>query len=692
MARIGVFVCWCGENIGRMVDCPAVAAAARDMSQVVHAEDYKYMCSDPGQQRLIDAIRQKHLTGVVVASCSPRMHEPTFRAAAEAAGLNQFMVEMANLREHCSWVHDDRQEATAKSIDLVRMMVAKVRRNERLSPIRVPITDRALVIGGGIAGIQAALDIADSGHEVVLVERSPSIGGHMSQLSETFPTLDCSQCILTPRMVEVARHPRIRLMTCTELQDVEGYVGNFSVTLETRARYVDLERCTGCGACLEVCPVKNVPGEFDESLATRGAIYRPFPQAVPNKPVIDPQCCLRHKAAGRKGISAAESNVCGKCAEVCPIPGKAIDFGDAPSTVVENFGAIVVATGFDVRPVSDFPEYGGGRFADVITGLQFERLLSASGPTEGQVRRVSDGRPARRVVLVACAGSRDAAKGCAYCSKICCMYSSKHAMLFRHKCHDGQATVFYMDLRAAGKGYDEFTRRAAEEDGVSYVRGRVSRVYRRGDSLVVCGVDTLLGRKVEVEADLVVLATAAVPQKDVRQLAQKLGVSYDSHGWLSEAHPKLRPVETATAGVFLAGACQGPRDIPEAVAQAGGAAAKAMVLLSKRMLDREPIVARIDERACDLCGTCIKVCPVGAIEAQPSGSRPVRQVAFVNEGLCIGCGTCVASCRSKAPDLAGFTDQQLYRSILATADGTIAAAAGGNGQPSAKGDAGEAGR
>lgn len=671
MSRIGVFVCWCGENIGRTVDCPRVAEAARRMPGVAHAADYKYMCSDPGQQMIIQAIAEHRLTGLVIASCSPRMHEPTFRKAAARAGLNPYLCEMANIREHCSWVHEDRAVATAKAIELVRVIVEKVRHNEALQAVSVPITDRALVIGGGIAGIQAALDIADAGHDVVLVERSPSIGGHMSQLSETFPTLDCSQCILTPKMVEVAQHPRIRLLTCSEVDGVNGYVGNFEVTIRRKARYVRLDRCTGCGACWNECPVKKIPSEFDEGLGLRTAVYVPFPQAVPNKPVIDTENCLRHKDARRKGIPVSESKVCGKCEAICPIPGKAINFADADELETIKVGAIVVATGFQTLPAAAIPEYGAGRFKDVLTGLQFERLASASGPTSGEIRRPSDGQPVERLAVIACVGSRDPAKGCAYCSKICCMYIAKHAMLFRHKNHHGAAHVFYMDIRAGGKDYDEFVRRAIEEDGVDYVRGRVSRIFERGGKLVLFGSDTLVGEKVELEVDMVVLASAMVPQPGVQALAQMLGVAYNQSGWLTEAHPKLRPVETAAAGVFLAGTCQGPRDIPETVAQAGGAASKVIGLLSRETLDREPIVARVDERTCDYCTACIKTCPVKAIGTKELKNRQgvlLRRVAEVNPGLCIGCGTCVAACRPKAIDLAGFTDAQLFAEMRALGD------------------------
>ena len=662
MPRIGVFICHCGENIAGTVDTAQVAQVCGEIPGVVHSIDYKYMCSDPGQTLIKDAIKEKRLTGVVVAACSPRMHEPTFRRACAEAGLNPFLCEMANLREHCSWVHDKTPPTTQKAIDLVRIMVEKVKRNRPLTPIKVPITKTALVIGGGIAGIQASLDIANAGHQVILVERDPSIGGHMAQLSETFPTLDCSQCILTPRMVEVAQHPNITLYTYSELEKLEGFIGNFKATIRKKARGIDEKLCTGCGACAQKCPTKKIPSEFNAALGNRTAIYVPFPQAVPNKPVIDRAHCTYYR-----------TGKCKLCERVCP--PKALRYDQEDQLVEHEVGAVVVATGYDIKPTEFFPEYGYGKYKDVLTGLQFERLLSASGPTLGVPKRPSDGKVPEKVVFIACAGSRDPAKGINYCSKICCMYTAKHAMLYKHKVHSGQAFVFYMDIRAGGKMYEEFVRRAIEEDEVNYVRGRVSRIYERDGKLIVKGVDTLLGaRPVEIEADLVVLATAMVAQHDAEELAQKMKISYDADKFLAEAHPKLRPVEMNTAGVFVAGACQAPKDIPETVAQASGAASKVCGLFSKDELAREPVVAFVNRSGppnwstCVGCFLCETACAYGAIEHDEIKSRDgkvLKTVAKVNQGVCQGCGTCVALCRSKSIDLQGFTNEQVYAELLA---------------------------
>ncbi len=663
MSRIGVFTCWCGENIARNVKVDEVTELARQIRGVHCAVNYKYMCSDPGQTMIRDKIVSEKLDGLVVASCSPHMHMKTFRKAAQLAGLNPYLVEMANIREHCSWVHHNKEEATTKALDLIRMAVEKVRRNNPLDPIRVPVTKRALVIGGGVAGIQAALDIADAGHEVVMVEREPSIGGKMAGLSETFPTLDCSQCILTPRMVEVGQHPNIKLYSYSEVEGVEGYVGNFKVTIRQKARYVDVKKCTGCGECWNSCPLKKNLSEFDFGMGYRRAIYIPFPQAVPARPVIDKNTCTRLK----KGSG------CGLCEKKCA--AQAIMFHDTDKTVVEDVGAIIVATGYQLYKIDQrqneeglkgYGEYGYGRYKDVIDSLQFERIVSASGPTSGVIKRPSDGKEPKTVVFVSCVGSRDNAKGISYCSKICCMYTAKHTMLYKHKVHDGETHVFYMDIRSGGKNYDEFVRRAIEQDHAHYHRGRVSKITEENGKLIVRGADTLAGVPVTIEADMVVLASAMRPADGVESLAQKLGVGYDEFGFLSESHPKLRPVETNSAGVFICGACHAPKDIPEAVAQASAAAGKVAVMFGHSEMTREPEIARINEKICAACFTCVRTCPYHAIEKAEILDRKgnlIKRTARVNPGLCMGCGTCVAVCPSKSADLEGFNEQQIYAEV-----------------------------
>ncbi|MBO1222953.1 MAG: CoB--CoM heterodisulfide reductase iron-sulfur subunit A family protein [Candidatus Scalindua sediminis] len=674
--KIGVFVCHCGTNISATVDVEKVAEEAKKKNPgVTYTTTHKYMCSDPGQKLLRDKIKEEGLTGIVVAACSPKMHERTFRNAAIKTGLNPYHVEISNIREQCSWVHKDKAVGTTKSIDLVRMMTEKTRKDKSLKPIKVHVTKRALVIGGGIAGIQAALDIADGGNEVILVEREASIGGHMAQLSETFPTLDCSQCIMTPKMVEVAQHENIKLYTWSEIEAVGGYLGNFDIKIRKKARSVDLDLCTGCSSCWQVCPSKKIKSEFDMGLGNRTAIYVPFPQAIPSKPVIDRENCLLFKDARKKNIPPNDSKVCRKCIDACPIaPVKAIDYSQEDEIVEEKVGAIVVATGYRELEDGLYGEYGGGKYKDVITGLQFERLASASGPTDGMIKRPSDGKEPEIIVFIQCVGSRDPSKGCSYCSKTCCMYTAKHTMLYKHKVHHGHAYVFYIDIRCAGKSYEEFAQRAIEEEGATYLRGRVSRVYQKGDKLVVLGADTLTGSVVEIEAEMVVLASAMKAQDDAGEFARKLSIQYDKDMFFSEIHPKLKPVESSSAGIFLAGTCQGPKDIPEAVAQAGAAASKVLALLSSDELEREPVVARVDRQLPPVFSTCIgcfycqKVCPYSAIEQEDIKARDgsvIKTVARVNEGLCQGCGLCAATCRSKSIELAGFNDEQIYAEINA---------------------------
>ncbi|SFQ95249.1 CoB--CoM heterodisulfide reductase iron-sulfur subunit A family protein [Desulfoscipio geothermicus] len=655
--RIGVFVCWCGSNIGGVVDVPRVAVEAARFPHVAHSVDYKYTCSEPGQKMIVDAIKEHKLDRVVVASCSPRLHEPTFRQTIARAGLNPYLLEMVNIREQCSWVHaKEPDKATAKAIDLVRMAVAKAALLEPLFEGAIPVTKKALVVGGGIAGIQAALDIADAGHKVILVEREPTIGGKMVMLDKTFPTLDCSACISTPKMVAVAQHPNIELVTYAEVTAVSGYIGNFSVTIKQKARYVDHASCTGCGTCWEKCP-KKVPGEFNQYLDNRKAIYIPFPQAVPNKPCIDAANC--RLLNGQK---------CGVCAKVCP--AGAIDYEQKDEYRQVEVGAIVMATGYDLfNWAQAYGEYGYGKFPDVITGLQFERLVNASGPTGGKIVRPSDGKEPQNVVFIKCVGSRDEAKGKAYCSRACCLYTAKHAHQVLEKIPGSRAFVFYMDVRTPGKAYEEFYQRTVNE-GARYIRGRVSKISRLGDKLLVRGADTLLGSQVEIEADLVVLATAMVPAENSRELARTIGFTTDQDGFFQEAHPKLRPVEANTAGIFLAGTCQGPKDIPDTVAQASAAAVKVCALFAKQEIATNPMIAEVNETHCQGCLLCRDVCPFKAIEAKTisdkaHGTVKTRPVARVNAGLCQGCGSCTASCRSGAIDLKGFSNEQIASAVKA---------------------------
>ena len=659
MQRIGVFVCWCGSNIAGTVDVQKVAEALKNEPGVVHSANYQYMCSQAGQELIKEAIKEHKLTGIVVCSCSPRMHEATFRKTAQAAGLNPYMVEIANIREQCSWIHKDMAEGTEKAIVLGRTAIAKVNLNAPLTPGESPVTKRALVIGGGIAGIQTALDIADAGFYVDIVEKKPTIGGKMAQIDKTFPTLDCAACILTPKMVDVAQHERIRIFSYSEVESVKGFVGNFDVTIKKKARYVKEDVCTGCGLCTEKCPQKKVPNEFNLGMDNRRAIYIPFAQAVPKVATIDADYCTMLK-----------TGKCGVCSKVCT--AKAIDYTQKDEFIEEKYGAIVAATGFNPISMDKFDEFAYSQSKDVITSLEFERLMNAAGPTAGKLLRPSDGVHPHKIVFVQCVGSRCsscAEKGKEYCSKICCMYTAKHAMLTRDKYPDTDVTVFYIDVRTPGKQFDEFYRRAVEEYGVHYIKGMVGKVSPEGNKLIVQGSDLLENKQLKIEADLVVLAAAIEPDKSARPLATMLTASMDTNDFFTEAHPKLRPVESPTAGIFLSGACQGPKDIPETVSQAGAAASKVIGLLSKDKLTGNPCVAHSDEMMCNGCSSCEKVCPYGAISyidkefRGPNRTTLIRRVAQVNEAICQGCGCCTVTCPSGAMDLKGFASKQIMAEV-----------------------------
>ena len=647
--RIGVFICHCGSNIGGTVDCASVAQQASAFPDVVFSTDTMYACSEPGQDSIIDAIKEHKLTGVVVASCTPRMHEPTFRKAVERAGLNRYLFEMANIREHVSWIGKDMKANTNKAVELVRMAAAKLRLNTELKPKSFPVTKRVLVIGGGVAGIQAALDAADAGLEVVLVEKDSTIGGKMAKLDKTFPTVDCSSCILGPRMVDVAQHPNITLYAASEVESISGYVGNFEVNIRKKTTCVDWSKCTGCGLCTEKCPAKDSPDHFNEGMGPTTAIIIPFPQAIPKKATLQKEYC-RYFQTGK----------CGICAKICPT--KAVDYTIQDEIVSVKVGGIVAATGYDLMDWTVYEQYGAGRYPDVITSLQYERLLSASGPTGGHVKRPSDGKEPKNVVFIQCVGSRDPSIGRPYCSGFCCMYTAKQAILTKDHIPDSQSYVFYMDIRSPGKGYDEFTRRVQEEYQAQYIRGRVSLIYPKGGNLMVRGADTLMGTQVEVEADLVVLAVGGEAAHSAPHLAEKLRISYDSYGFFMEGHPKLKPVETNTAGVYLAGSCQGLKDIPSSVAQGSAAAAKVIGLLSRDMLDSDPQIAQVDLKRCIGCGKCINVCPFKAIREIDMRGAPKAEVI---ETVCQGCGVCNATCPQGAIQLSHFTDNQILAEVEA---------------------------
>jgi heterodisulfide reductase subunit A len=639
--RIGVYTCHCGVNIGGVVDCKAVAEYVETLPDVVVSREYKYMCSDPGQKIIQDDIKDLNLNRVVVAACSPRLHEPTFRRCVEEAGLNKYLFEFVNLREQDSWVHGDNPEgATEKAKDLVRMGIAKVRLLNALTPEKVSVTKTAMVIGGGIAGIQTALDLGDLGFKTYLIERNPTISGRMGQLDKTFPTLDCSMCILAPKMVDAAKHENIELIAYAEVKDVDGYIGNFTVTVEKKARYVDEEACTGCGVCQEACPIE-IPNYFDEGTGMVKAAYIPFPQAVPLVATIDKDYCIN----------------CHLCDKACEIG--AINHEQEPEEITLEIGTIVVATGYDTFDPTLKEEYIFDQAENVITGLQIERYINASGPTQGHVIQPSSGETPKRVAFIQCVGSRDEKVGNPYCSRVCCMYAMKNAQLCVDHEPDTEVTIYYIDIRAFGKGYEEFYRLSQEKYGIKFIRGKAAQLIENEDkTITVRAEDTLLGKATAFTYDLVVLSVGLVPPEGQETLRQTLGLSKSADGFFMEAHPKLRPVDTMTDGIYLAGVAQGPKDIPDTVSQASGAAARAAIPMIQGEVEIEPIIAEVNEDNCGGCEICVELCPFGALEIVDGKSH-------VNVALCKGCGTCVAACPTGALDQAHFKNNQILAQIEA---------------------------
>jgi len=645
--RIGVFICHCGLNIAGVLDIKELVEFAKALPDVVYVKENRYTCADPGQDEIRKGIKEHNLNRVIVAACSPRMHEPTFRRTVSEAGLNPFLFEMANIREFSSWCHPSTpKEATEKAKDLIKMAVAKARLFRPLETMEVPVTNKALVVGGGIAGMNAALDLADMGFKTYLLEKGESIGGHMAQLDKTFPTLDCSICIEGPKMVDVGRHPNIEIISFADLLSVSGFIGNFKVKIRKNPRYVVADNCTGCGECREVCPIEY-PNEWDMSLGVRTAISVPFDQAVPLIYTIYKDYCIE----------------CFKCVDACGAR-RAINFEQEPEEIELEVGTIIVSTGYDIYLPYDDPLYGYGKYANVITSLEFERLILAAGPTVGKVVRASDGKKPHTIAFIQCVGSRDINKY-PYCSNFCCMYTLKHVIQLKEKYkEDVEVYVFYMDMRSNFKGFEEFYQRAREL-GANFVRGRVSRVFEVPETknLIIHVEDTALGQPIEVEAEMVVLATAAIPKKGTDEMARILNVTRGADGFFMESHPKLKPIDAPTAGIFFAGACQAPKDIPYCVSQGSGAASRAATVLSKPTWKIEPIIAVVDPDKCrnvkTKCGICAQKCPYGAIKAE--NGKPAQ----VTIAMCHGCGTCVAECPADAISQMHFTDAQIFAQIRA---------------------------
>jgi heterodisulfide reductase subunit A len=647
--RVGVYICHCGSNIAGTIDCESVAKRVGEKDpEVVVSRDYKFMCSSLGQSIIEEDIRNENLDRVVVAACSPHLHEKTFRRACTNAGLNPYLMQMVNVREHISWVTGDKAAATGKAEAMITGAVQRVKQQEPLEASHVPVNPATLVVGAGIAGLQAAVELADAGHPVYLVERSPSIGGHMAQFDKTFPTLDCAACILTPKMSEAGQHENITLLTWSELEEVSGSVGDFKVKVRKRARYVNEEKCTGCGDCIQKCPRKVVDEEFEAGLGIRKAIYMPFPQAVPKLPVMDKETCIFF-----------ERGKCKACEIFCPTG--AIDFEQEDEILELQVGNIILATGWDLFDCKKIPQYGYGRLANVFTSMEFERLCNSSGPTAGKIVLRNGKTEPKSIGIVHCVGSRDRNHN-TYCSGICCMAALKFGHLALEKT-DAKVTSFYIDMRSNMKGYEEFYRRLLDE-GMRFVRGKVAEITdaaRRPDEerkLIIQVEDTLTGRQRRIPVDMVVLMGALQPRADAREIGLRAGISCAAEGWFTERHPKLDPVATMTDGVFVAGTCQGPKDIPASVAQGAAAAARVQGMISKGTVEIEPIVAQINEDACSGCRICNNLCPFSAIEFIEDD-----EVSRIITALCKGCGTCVAACPAQVISGAHFSNDQIFAEI-----------------------------
>jgi len=631
MARTGIFVCWCGRNIAQTVDVEKLAEKVKSLPGVVHSSEYKYMCSEPGQKTIQEAIEKNKLDRVLVAACSPRLHESTFRNTCIASGVNPYQCEIANIREQCSWVHSDMEKATSKAEETIAGLTEKIELNEALIPIKVPVTKRAVVVGGGVSGIHSALNIADSGFDVLLVERKSILGGHMADLAETYLTHDSTPILLSALIARVRRHPHIKILTSSNIDELDGFIGNYKVKIKKQATFIDPEKCDGCGICKKECPVLD-------------AIQIPILMDIPQAGIIDPDKCLHFTES------------CQSCVKVCP--KDAINFKQKDTCIEEDIGALVLATGYDLFTGKGLSEYGLGKIPDIIDGYQFEQMLSHWTNGKIELKKPSNGKIPKDIVFVMCAGSRDQEKGVPYCSRICCMYVAKQARLFKQAVPDGEAFIFYTQNRPIGKGCEEYVQGIVDDKRLLYLRGEISKIFKRNDKVIVWGEDDLSGQKIEVTADLVVLATPMKPAEGMDELAKKVKVALDENGFLAEVHPKLRPVESATAGIYLAGCAQFPRDIPESITHALGAASKVNALFSADELSRDPIIVYVDEDLCTGCGACIEACPYDARKIDPWSNT-----AAVIEAVCQGCGACCVACPGGATQQKNFTKQQLFKMI-----------------------------
>jgi heterodisulfide reductase subunit A len=638
-ARIGIYLCKCGGNIGDVINIEAIKDSVRAWDGVVVSRFDNYLCSKPAQDIIYQDIERFNLNRVIVASCTPRMHLQTFREVLKRARLNPYFLEFVNIREQCSWVHGPNLsvEATRKAENLIKGGYEKSFVLEPLQELSEKASQEVLVVGGGIAGITSSLELESQGFRVHLVERLPSIGGNMAKLTKVFPTLDCAQCILTPRIAEAGRMSGINLLSYSEVRDVSGRPGNYIIKIYKKPRGVNIEECRGCGLCARVCPV-STPDDFNEGRSERTAAYLAFPHAVPYAYTIDFENCIK----------------CGKCEEVCP--SKAINLEDEGEMLTFNVGSIVLATGYKQYQASNLVEYGYGLYPDVITMMELERLTSLFGPTQGRIQRFSDGENVDRIAIVLCAGSRDMHRYIPYCSRICCMFSIKQAILLKEMLGK-EVWIFYTDIRATGRGYEELYWRA-QEAGVVFVRGKASEIWKDGNTkrLVVRVEDTLTGDVMEEAFDMVALALAMVPSDELGALAKLASIPLGEDGFIQELHPKLDPVNTLKSGVFACGCNLGPKDVRDTVSDSLGCAAKSASFLREGRVTSSPEKAFVTSQLCDGCGACMQMCPSNAITI-------VDKKAVIDPFLCIGCGGCIPECPLNAIDFKGSTRTQINATL-----------------------------